>query len=56
LILYLIDNLKSVADKLAEKNDAEDNVEAEAILSRFLAQIEEEEKGQSEGKEEEPGI
>ena len=42
LILYLIGDLKSVADKLAERSDAENNVEAEAILSRFLAQIEEE--------------
>jgi len=42
IILYLIDDLKSVADSLADKSDSEDNVEAEAILSRFLAQIEEE--------------
>jgi len=42
LILYLIDDLRSVADSLADKSDREGNVEAEAILSRFLAQIEEE--------------
>ena len=40
--MYLIDGLKSVADYLADKSDSEDNAEAEAILSRFLAQIEEE--------------
>ena len=39
LILYLIDDLKSVANSLVDKSDREGNVEAEAILSRFLAQI-----------------
>ena len=42
MISYLNGDLKSVADKLAERSDAEDNDEAESILSRFLAQIEEE--------------
>jgi hypothetical protein len=42
LILYLIDDLKSVADSLGDKNDRDGNIEAGSILSRFLAQIEEE--------------
>jgi len=35
-------DLKSVFDSLTEKSDRDGNVEVEAILSRFLAQIEEE--------------
>jgi hypothetical protein len=42
LILYLIDDIKSITDKLAERSDAENNVEAEDILGMFLARTEEE--------------
>ena len=42
MILYLIEDLKSVAENVAERSDAENNVEAEAILGMFLARIEEE--------------
>jgi hypothetical protein len=42
LILYLIDDLKSVADSLADEGNEDGNVEAETILSRVLAQIEKE--------------
>ena len=31
IILYLVGDLKSIADSLADKSDSEDNVEAEAI-------------------------
>ena len=40
-LMYLIADLKFVSDSSADKSDRDGNVEAEAILSRILAQIEE---------------